>query len=328
MSNKMIPRRTIAALSSAVLVTVVASIGTASAQPPTIPVGAHPWGVAVNQSTGLVYVTNEASDSVSVINANTRRQVAPPIPVGIDPQGVAVDPKTDMIYVTNFSSDSLSIINGRTRLVRTVPFGKLAIDPDSVAVNAATDTIYVGGYMSSNVLVTNGLGTVTHNIAVPGSNIHDVVVDTATNTAYASAYNLGYVAEINMTSNTVTGQLTGLSGPAGEAVDGSNGFFCVALNWTQGSAPGDRLACYDGGALFSLARFTGDPNFVAILGSEGLALSSLPNSNQVAISNVNTGSVGSYVTVGSSPEGLDVDTSNDMVFVANYGSNSVSAFRA
>ena len=42
---------------------------------------------------------------------------------------------------------------------------------------------------------------------------------------------------------------------------------------------------------------------------------------------MNAGSVLSYVQAGSSPEGLDVDASNNMVFVANYGSNSVTAFR-
>ena len=267
MFYKMNARRKVAALSSVVLVTLAASIGTASAQSTgTIPVGVRPWGVAVNQKTGLVYATNEGSNSVSVINANTLRLAAPPIMVGNDPQGVAVDQNTDTIYVTNFASDSLSVINGATnRVVHTIPFGHLAIDPNSVAVNPATDTIYVGGYMSSNVLVINGQNyMVTNNIAVPGSNIHDVVVDLANNTVYASAYNLNYVAEIRMMTNTVTGQLTGLSGPAGEAVDSSNGFMCVALNYARGSWPGDRLACYYDNTLWSLAHFTEDPNFVAI----------------------------------------------------------------
>ena len=97
-----------------------------------------PWGVAVDATTGTVYVTNEDSNTVSVIKEATD-QVAATIPVGDGPQGVAVDAATDTVFVTNFSGDSVSVISGATNTVTaTIALGQLAIEPNSVAVDTAT----------------------------------------------------------------------------------------------------------------------------------------------------------------------------------------------
>ena len=60
-------------------------IGTANAQKysviATIPVGGNPFGVAINPTNGLVYVTNADSNTVSVIDPATNTVVAT-IPVG------------------------------------------------------------------------------------------------------------------------------------------------------------------------------------------------------------------------------------------------------
>ena len=55
-------------------------IGTANAQKysviATIPVGQNPYGVAINPTNGLVYVTNANSNTVSVISPATNTIVA------------------------------------------------------------------------------------------------------------------------------------------------------------------------------------------------------------------------------------------------------------
>ena len=70
--------------------TVTATIGT----------GSYPWGVGVDPSTDTVYVANEGSNSVSVIDGATNTVTAT-ISVGSFPTGVGVDPTTDTIYVSN-----------------------------------------------------------------------------------------------------------------------------------------------------------------------------------------------------------------------------------
>src|SRR2546427_8217414 len=70
-----------------------------------------------------VFVTNEKSDDVTVIDAVTRAVVGT-IRVGKRPRGVAVSPDGRRGYVTNGNSDTLSVIDAKTLAgLSTVPAG-------------------------------------------------------------------------------------------------------------------------------------------------------------------------------------------------------------
>jgi YVTN family beta-propeller protein len=295
----------------------------------TIAVGAFPWEVAADPTTGLVYVTNENSNTVSVISEATDT-VTHTIPVGSEPQGIAVDSTTDTIYVTNFAADSLSVINGATSTVTHTVTG-LGTDPDAVAVDAATNTLYVSGYLSSNIFVINGMSnTVTATIAVPGANIHDLAVDPATDTLYASAYNLNSVAVINTSTNTVTGYLTGLQGPDGLAADATTGHLYAAMNFQSA----DRIADYKANTIWNVIHPKHDPangHTVAVDAPTDTVFASLSanpitGAGTVAVINGNTDKITQTVTVGDDPNGIDVDPTTGTVFVANSDSNTVTAF--
>jgi YVTN family beta-propeller protein len=292
----------------------------------TIAVGDYPWEVAADPAIGLVYVTNEDSNTVSVINEAT--YTVRTISVGHDPQGIAVDAATDTIYVTNFADDSLSVIHGLT-VTHTIT--GLGTDPDAVAVDAATDTIYVSGYLSSNIFVINGgTNTVTATIAVPGANIHDLAVDPATGTLYASAYNLNSVEVIDTGTNTVTGQLTGLLGPDGLAVDAATRDLYVAMNYQSA----DRVAVYYANIIRNVIHARHDPAnghtvaVDALTDTVFVSLSAAPitGAGSVAVVNGRRHKIIKTVTVGDDPNGIDVDPTTGTVFVANSGSNTVTAF--
>ena len=63
----------------------------------TISVGSYPHGVRVNSSTNRIYVANEASNTVSVIDGTTNT-VTSTISVGSHPYGVGVNSSTNRIY--------------------------------------------------------------------------------------------------------------------------------------------------------------------------------------------------------------------------------------
>src|SRR5256885_6783060 len=87
-----------------------------------------------------VFVTNEKSDNVTVIDAATRK-VIQSIPVGKRPRGVAVSPDGRRVYVTNSNSDTLSVIDARSLAVlSTVPAG---LDPEGLTLNRAGTVLYV-----------------------------------------------------------------------------------------------------------------------------------------------------------------------------------------
>src|SRR5206468_7000683 len=86
-----------------------------------------------------VFVTNEKSDNVTVIDAATRK-VIQTIPVGQRPRGVAVSPDGRRVYVANSNSDSLSVIDARSLAVlSTTPAG---LDPEGLTFNRAGTKLY------------------------------------------------------------------------------------------------------------------------------------------------------------------------------------------
>ncbi len=126
-----------------------------------IPVGAIPFGVAVNPAGTKVYVVNNADKTVSVIDTATNTVTAT-IPVGLNPWGVAVNPSGTRVYVTNQDSNTVSVIDAATNTVTaTIPVGST---PYYVTVNPSGTKIYV--YNNGNLTVS--------------------VIDAATNTVTAT----------------------------------------------------------------------------------------------------------------------------------------------
>lgn len=296
-----------------------------------ITVGGAPWAVAVDPVTGMAYVSNYDSDTVSVIDESTEKVVST-IPVGQAPEALAVNPTTDMIYVTDFFSQSVSVINGSTDKV-TATIEDVGLNPNSIAVDAATDTVYVGIYMSSTVDVIDGAtNTITTEISVPDANIHDVVVDPTTDMVYASAYNLNYVAEISTTTNSMIGELTGLCGPNGLAIDTATNTLYVANNYCDYG-----VATYSDGVSTGFMPSKNPPDYMAVApGGEAFATFAASSrtgcgaERRVAANGYVLGYSDSRVAgihfVGNTPCMLDVDPNTDDVFVANYGGDTVSEF--
>ena len=189
--------------------------------PPTISVGNNPLGVAVDQATNTVYVTNFGANTVSVINGATCNatvtsgcgQTPPTISVGNNPLGVAVDQATNTVYVTNFGAenfgsdtvdahDTVSVINGATcnasvrsgcsqRPATMVTGGA----PFGVALDQATNTVYVSSIIDSDIDVFEGATcNATHHsgcsqtpaIVPTGGWPGDLALHQATGTVYAS----------------------------------------------------------------------------------------------------------------------------------------------
>ncbi len=97
-----------------------------------------------------VYVTNQNSNNVSVIDTATNTVTAT-VDVGRQPWGVAVSPDGKKVYVANYGSSTVSIIDAATNTVSaTVPVG---LNPVGVAVTPDGTKVYVTNYGSNNVSV-------------------------------------------------------------------------------------------------------------------------------------------------------------------------------
>lgn len=100
-------------------------------------------GVAVNPTTGIIYVANYKGNVVNVISESTGKEVANI--TAPSPAGVAVDPSSNTVYVASngTSTNSLFVISGSTNsIVLTVPMGA-DTGPANVLFDSATSTVYV-----------------------------------------------------------------------------------------------------------------------------------------------------------------------------------------
>ena len=131
---------------------------------PTITVGNLPSGIAIDQQTDTVYVTNAGDNTVSVFNGATCNalvtsgcgQTPATVPVGLQPLGIFADPANHTVYVANFDNgrgparpSRCSTARPATRPIwqrcptTAAPDRGRRSSADNVDVNQATHTVYV-----------------------------------------------------------------------------------------------------------------------------------------------------------------------------------------
>lgn len=191
----------------------------------TVGVGSSPAGVGVNSTTNKIYVANDDSNSLSVVDG-VSNSVSATVNLGTDPWGVAVNKTTNKIYVSNKGSNTLAVVDGTNNTVatnvtvQTMPYG--------VAVNETTNKIYVANYVSNTVSVIDGSNnTVVTNITV-GSAPAGIAVNEVTNKIYVTNYSSNNVSVIDGTNNTVSTTVTVGTGPNGVAVNPTTNTIFVA----------------------------------------------------------------------------------------------------
>lgn len=125
-----------------------------------IPVGQRPHSVVLSRDGKTAYVTNEESDTVSIIDLKTRRVVAT-LPTGDAPAGLALSPDGTTLFVANWFGNDISVFDLRRGMeVKRLAGGsnpyELALSPDG-----------------ASLLVTNQLSSLT---ARPNPPISEVTV--------------------------------------------------------------------------------------------------------------------------------------------------------
>jgi YVTN family beta-propeller protein len=138
--------------------------------------------VATNPTTNRVYVANEGSDSVSVIDGATDTAMAT-IPLGGPPVGVAANPATNRIYVS--AGNHVWVIDGATdTAVASVPVGS---SPLGLASNPTTNRIYVANWGSDNVSVIDGATNAVVATVPVGNGPLGVTANPTTSRIYVSS---------------------------------------------------------------------------------------------------------------------------------------------
>jgi YVTN family beta-propeller protein len=282
----------------------------------TIPVGVLPSGIVFNPNNGFMYVANEGSNSVSVINPATNTVVATipiasprdivfnsnngflyvangntvsvinpatntvvaTIPVGSQPTGIAFNTNNGFLYVANVGSNTVSVINPTTNtVVATIPVGVL---PFGIAFNPNNGFMYVTNIVSNTVSVINpATNTVVATISLPaGSGPKYIAFNPNNGFMYVTNQNINSVSVINPATNTVVATIPVGASPQGVAFNPNNGFMYVTNQF----------------------------------------------SNSVSVINPATNTVVATIPVGMRPMDIAFNPNNGFMYVTNFGSNTVS----
>ncbi len=148
-----------------------------------VPVGSGPFDVAVDAATEEVFVSNTASDNVTVINGSTDRVVAN-VAVLDDPMGLAVDASNRTVYVADNRSNEVTVISVPSLTVTTNI--SVGTSPTGVAWDPGSDRIFVSDWGSSEISVLSGATErVVANVAV-GSEPYGIADDNTTGNLYVA----------------------------------------------------------------------------------------------------------------------------------------------
>jgi uncharacterized repeat protein (TIGR03803 family)/YVTN family beta-propeller protein len=184
----------------------------------TVPVQNSPVGVAMAPTSNgtFAYVTNSASNTVSVIAVGSNPTVVQTIPVGTAPRWVTVSPNSMWAYVENAGSNNVSVISVATnQVIGTISVGT---SPIGAAFTPDNSTVYVANSASNNVsVIDTQSGTVIGTVA-GFSNPIQVALTTDGSSAYVTNLNANTVSVLATASNTIVGTVAVGNAPTGIAM--------------------------------------------------------------------------------------------------------------
>lgn len=149
------------------------------------PLGSQPWEVAVHPLDDSVFVTNNAGNSLSIVNGRTRAVVGAPVSLsnaGTQPWDLAVNGTGDTVFIAMGGGNRLALVNALTGSllddslsVGTTPTGVATDDSSPNAglvyvANQASDNLSIIGRATTTPSPSTGLAgaTVTLSVSVPG----------------------------------------------------------------------------------------------------------------------------------------------------------------
>jgi len=289
----------------AFLVLLTASLPTAAQTlATTVTVGAYPIAIAVNPATNKIYVVNQNSNNLTIIDGATYDTNT--VLTGNVPNAVAVNAVTNKIYVANWASASVTVVDGATNLTATVSAGD---HPFALAVNEVTNRIYVANYSSSNVTVIDG-ATDRTTTATAGRNPFALAVNAATNKIYVADSGSNDVAIIDGATHLTTIVAAGTY-PRAAAIDPfANKIYVV--NYNSGN-----VSVIDGATNLVTTVAAGTyPTAVTVNPITGQAYVTNSGSGTVTVIDETTLAT-TTVVAGSSPTAIDINLMTNKVYLTN-----------
>jgi len=288
----------------------------------TIGVGYLPLGIAAHPDGSRVYVANQNSNTVSVINTTTNSvQATVGLGGGFSPFGLAVSPDGGHVYTADYASNAVTVINTATDTSSAVVgVGKY---PKGVAVSPDSRHVYVTNNGSNSVSVIDAASnTVTATIGV-GSLPLGVAASPDGARVYVANQGSGSMSVIDAGTNQVTGSINTSAtwvavSPDSKVVYATSGNVVNVIDATTNQVTDTISIPIPPGA-------TGTQLGSLAVSRDGSRLF-VPNiyGNSVAQIDTATKQIISTAPVGIFPDYVAVSPDGTRVYVSNGSGNSVS----
>jgi YVTN family beta-propeller protein len=159
--------------------------------------GSDPSAVVVNAATNKIYVANESSNTVTVIDGASHATAS--VAVGPRPQYITVNPATNRIYVSNGGDSTQSAIDGATLAVSTLATG----GNGPFAVNPQTNEIYMIRLGNADeVTRINGANHTWYTMAIDSYTPRSMALNPGTNKLFVANYSTGDVRIVDLSSTS------------------------------------------------------------------------------------------------------------------------------
>ncbi len=169
-----------------------------------ISVGSRPFDVAVDNTTGDVFVTDSGGDHVSVIGS-ANQTVFASIRVGNEPKGLSFDWRTGEIYVANEAADTVSVISGANLTV--VGHVHVGADPLGVVADPQSGTVFVANHGASTVTAFSASNFSVIATVPVGHNPYDIAMDNLTDQAFVTNEGSNTLSVINASTDTIAAKI-------------------------------------------------------------------------------------------------------------------------
>lgn len=274
---------------------------------------------AYDDQNGNIYVSNWATQNLTVLSGATDRAIASIDLKGVKAFGVAYDSANGDLYVVNNAGTNLTVVSGATNQVVGVVNG-LSGGGVSVAYDSANQDLYAtcGYYLCVVNGTTNTLVTLI-TVSNPGP-VWGVAYDDANQRIYATALSGAPVSVIDGATNTVIFTFPAGGTPAGVTYDGANGDLYVSDSGTSQVS----VINADTYAQVATVSVPGTPWGIAYASDNGNIY--VPDdSSQLTVVSGATNTVVGAVPVGAStnPFGVAYDPANGKVYSINSAGSSV-----
>jgi PQQ-dependent catabolism-associated beta-propeller protein len=261
----------------------------------------------------LVYVSNEGSDEVTIVDGAGGRVVATIATPG-RPRGLALSPDGARLYVALAKRDTVSVIDTATqRVVAKLPVGK---DPECVDVSRDGARLYVSNEDTNTLSVVDARnGTMLAAIPV-GAEPEGVTVSPDGRLVYVTGERASAVSVVDAATLTVVATITVGARPREAAFsrDGRRAFVTAENGATLSVID---VASHRVTATIPIQGPGSRPKGIALHPDGRTVYVANGRANDIAVIDLERGAVARYLPVGQRPWGLALSADGGTLYVAN-----------